>query len=202
MTYQKEEEEEEEKEQKEERQEEHEEEEEEEVFDLVYCINLPEDPSFFRIDYAQIEALFAATIAHTTPARVRVHLLSNDDTAITLLTHLYPPLLVHDYRLTAPSPRAQAFLASYVHQSTNPPEMERLCMWRWILMADYFSVGRKVFHPPTYPCCIKAHLHCLLSLYPPAHPPTYPRTIATRGSPSLSLSLMTLEKKSTTHLPM
>lgn len=109
------------------------------VFDVVYCVNMPEDTSFFRIDYGEIEALFRQTVGHllpasdntTTPA-VRFHLLSNDDEAIRRMRALHPALRVQDYRLTTPSNRSEAFLKSYIHQSTNPMEMERLCMWRWV----------------------------------------------------------------------
>ena len=109
------------------------------VFDVVYCVNMPEDTSFFRIDYGKIDALFRQTVRHLLPASdntmtpaVRFHLLSNDDEAIRRMRALHPALRVHDYSLTTPSTRSEAFLQSYIHQSTNPMEMERLCMWRWV----------------------------------------------------------------------
>jgi hypothetical protein len=119
------------------------------VFDVVYCINLPEDTSFFRIDYAEIEALFRQTIRHMLPflspgistsdTTVRFHLLSNDDEAIRRMRSVHPALHVHDYRLIVPSSRSQIFLQRYIHQSANPLEMERMCMWRWLLMADWLN---------------------------------------------------------------
>jgi len=117
--------------------------------DVVYCINLPEDTSFFRIDYGEIESLLRQTVRHlgsgngngsdSDTTLVRFHLLSNDDEAIARMRALHPGLRVHDYRLVPPSNRSEAFLQRYVHQSVNPLEMERLCMWRWILTADYFT---------------------------------------------------------------
>ena len=113
------------------------------VVDVVYAVNLPNDTDFFRIDYADIEALFTETAKQLNGTRVRFHILSNDDEAIRRMTAVEPQLRVHDYRglevAGGGSDRSRAFLEHYVHQSVNPMEMERLCMWRWILMADYFA---------------------------------------------------------------
>lgn len=115
------------------------------TLDVVYCINLPEDTtSFKRIDYGAIASLFRQTVRHlvndsiAAPA-VRFHLLSNDDDAIARMRAVHPALHVHDYRVAAASARSDAFLQHYVHQSVNAVEYERLCMWRWIAMADYFK---------------------------------------------------------------
>jgi hypothetical protein len=118
------------------------------VVDVVYCVNLPEDTSFPRIDYGAIEALFRQTVRHLTPAAnqntnrtqiVRFHLLTNDDGAIGRMRAVHPALRVHDYRLAKPSARSETFLQRYVPQSVNAIEYERGCMWRWIMTADYFA---------------------------------------------------------------
>ena len=112
------------------------------TIDVVYALVLPETKQYANVDLKDVETLLALTAKHVVGNGGRVHLLTNDDNAIALLSelaHSSDAIKVYDYRLQPPSERLKDLQANYIHQSANPEEFEAMCFWRWVLIADYFQ---------------------------------------------------------------
>ena len=107
-------------------------------FHVVYCLILPNDGTVPTMDYAHVDAIIAANTKMVTENRGQSHLLTNDGEAIRTLRKP-EGLIVKDFRNDKSSARLDAFRQSYVSQTVNPTEYEALCMWRWIVIADYYQ---------------------------------------------------------------
>jgi hypothetical protein len=105
---------------------------------IVYCFMQP-DPrkSKFKINLDVVEAVITATAGRLYPSW-EVHVITNSDEAITRLGS-HHNLRVIDYRDAPFSNRVERFKSSYIHQSVNDVEYEKFCMYRWIVIHEYFA---------------------------------------------------------------
>jgi len=68
-----------------------------------------------------------------------MHLITDDADAFRIARGAFPSVRTVQQDYGQLSRRAKSFLDTYRQQSSNAPEMERFCLLRWILMADYFN---------------------------------------------------------------
>lgn len=77
----------------------------------------------------------------------QTHVITTNDRLIQLLTSANTdyksndsvPIQVVDYRNIPESERVRRFQQTYVSQSRNNMDYESFCMWRWIVIAEYFA---------------------------------------------------------------
>lgn len=105
---------------------------------VVYCLVLPDDSTFSHLNYTLLDKLIQHNLRVVNEFHGDLHLITNDDVIIDLASHLHG-LHIVDYRTVTPSAHLKAFRDSYLPQSANPIEYEALCLWRWIMIADYFQ---------------------------------------------------------------
>jgi len=110
---------------------------------LVFSI-IPPDPqtySQYQVNYTAVEATIQATLHRldlTTTTKWTVHVLTNDERLLQILSH-HKGLQLVDYRNAPPSSRVHMFRQNYVPQSANDIAYESFRMLRWIIVADYMN---------------------------------------------------------------
>jgi len=112
------------------------------TFEVVFVMVLPEGQQYQdtlpQKTVTNSVLLLRRSVNQVVGSGGRVHLLTNDDKVISAASDI-PALNLYDFRREEPTQRLKHFRANYIHQSVNGPDYEALCMWRWILIADYMN---------------------------------------------------------------
>ena len=105
---------------------------------IVFCFFQPNPLlSKFKVDYDVVSAAVSTAVERLSPDW-KIHAIVSDDDAMNRMLSLSNVEVV-DYRNVPFSHLFARFQRTYIHQSDNDIEYEKFCMYRWIVISEYFT---------------------------------------------------------------
>mmetsp|Transcript_28831 Transcript_28831/g.41304 ORF Transcript_28831/g.41304 Transcript_28831/m.41304 type:complete len:768 (+) Transcript_28831:68-2371(+) len=92
--------------------------------------------SVYNVDYEIVDSVLNTSAQRLFPYW-DIHIIASDDKSSQLLSS-HSNLKVVDYRDAPFSHSLRRFKRAYIHQSRNDAEYEKFCMYRWIIIFEYF----------------------------------------------------------------
>lgn len=116
---------------------------------VVFCfVQPPQNSSYKKFEVEPIVALIKENLRYLSP-KWMVHAVTDSEISIRALSNI-KGLQVVDMRNIRPSERFLQFKATYIPQSQSDIEYEAFCMWRWIVISDYFNELKQKGHPVNF----------------------------------------------------